>query len=464
MSSKLHNSNFKNKNIMKNSRRDFVKKLGVGTAGLAIGGTAMGFSAKSYSQIIGANDRIRVAVAGVHSRGLAHIEAISKCPNVSLEYVCDVDSKVAEIAVNKAVENTGVKPRIEMDVRKLVEKKDVDLVTIATPEHWHAPLTIMAVKAGKHVYVEKPVAHNLHEGELLTKLANKYPDTIIQMGVQGRSGGNNIIGIKEMQDGIIGDVYLAKAWYSNIRGTIGVGKKAPVPEWLDWDLWQGPASRQDYKDNIVHYNWHWFKNWGTGEMGNNAIHQLDACLWGLNFGYPEKITSFGGRYHFRDDWEFCDTQVSTYEYKDGKQIIWEGRSCNPYMNHEAPNGTIFFGTKGTVKILPEDDNYVATDLSGKVIRELGKHESHQPDLTGWSTMDLTISHFTNLMDAIRGKVKASAPIQVGVKANALCLLGNISQEVGRTLKIDQKKGKIIGDKEAAKMAYREYEKGWEPKV
>ncbi len=449
---------------MKNTRREFVKKVGLGTTALTIGGTALGYSAKSYSQIIGANDRIRVAVAGVHSRGLAHIQAISKCSNVSLEYICDVDSKVAEKAVNKAKEVAGVKPRVEVDFRKLVEEKDLDLVTIATPEHWHAPMAIMAVKAGKHVYVEKPCAHNLHEGELLAKLSEKYPKTVIQMGVQGRSGVRNIQGIKDMHEGLIGEVYLAKAWYANERGTIGIGKKVSVPEWLNWELWQGPAPREDYKDNIVHYNWHWFRKWGTGEMGNNAIHQLDACLWGLGLDHPEKVTSYGGRFHFKDDWEFCDTQVSTYEYSDGKQIIWEGRSCNPFRNYEAPNGVIFFGTKGTIKILPEDDTYIAYDLSGKIIRQAGEASEDQPDLTGWSTMGLTESHFMNTMDAIRGKAEAHAPIIQGVRGNALCLLGNISQKLGRTLIINPETGKIIGDKEATAMSYREYEPGWEPKV
>lgn len=450
---------------MQNTRRDFVKKIGLGSAALTLGGTAMGFSAKSYLQIKGANDRIRVAVTGVNSRGKAHIKAISQCTNVSIAYVCDVDTRAAEIASKMAEETTKERPKIQSDFRKLIEEKDIDLVTIATPEHWHAPMAIMAVKAGKHVYVEKPCAHNLREGEMLTELAKKYPKTIIQMGVQGRSGLRNIQGIKDIKDGLIGDVYLAKAWYANKRGTIGIGKKAPVPEWLNWDLWQGPAPREEYKDNVVHYNWHWFRKWGTGEMGNNAIHQLDNCLWGLGVDYPEQVTSYGGRFHFKDDWEFCDTQISSYKYSDGKQIIWEGRSCNPFRIYEASNGVIFSGTKGTVKILPEDDNYIAYDLAGKIIRQAGdKVSEEQPDLVGLSTMGLTEKHFMNAMEAIRGKVVADAPISQGVKANALCLLGNISQKLGRTLKINPIDGKILDDKEAIKMSSRQYEPGWEPKV
>jgi predicted dehydrogenase len=326
-------------------------------------------------------------------------------------------------------------------------------------------MTIMAVKAGKNVYVEKPCAHNLHEGEMLTELANKYPRTIIQMGVQGRSGSNNMKGIKDLRDGLIGEVYLAKAWYANKRGSIGTGKKVPVPDWLNWDLWQGPAPHEDYKDNIVHYNWHWFRKWGTGEMGNNAIHQLDNCLWGLGVDYPEQVTSYGGRFHFKDDWEFCDTQITSYKYPGGKQIIWEGRSCNPFRINEAPNGVIYSGTKGTIQILPEDDNYIAYDLDGKVIRKEGEKVSEeQPDLTGISTMGLSEKHFMNTMDAIRGKTQANAPVSLGVKANSLCLLGNISQKLDRTLRINPAGGKIIDDKDAIMMSSRQYEPGWEPKV
>jgi predicted dehydrogenase len=450
---------------MKVSRREFVKKVGLGSTALTIGGTAFGFSAKSYSQIKGANDRIRIAVVGVNSRGKAHIVAISKCSNISISYICDVDTRAAEAAAKMAEENTKERPKIQFDFRKLIEEKDLDLVTIATPEHWHAPMSIMAVKAGKNVYVEKPCAHNLREGEMLTELARKYPKIVIQMGVQGRSGMRNLQGIKDIQEGLIGDIYLAKAWYANERKTIGVGKKAPVPDWLNWELWQGPAPREEYKDNVVHYNWHWFRKWGTGEMGNNAIHQLDCCLWALGVDYPEAVTSYGGRFHFQDDWEFCDTQVSTYKYKGGKQIIWEGRSCNPFRIYDASNGVIFSGTKGTIKILPEDDNYTAYDLSGKIIRQTeDKINAEQPDLMGLSTMGLTEKHFMNTMESIRGKEIAHAPVSKGVKANALCLLGNIAQKLGRTLKIDTTNGKILDDKEADKMSSREYESGWEPEL
>lgn len=432
---------------------------------MSIGGIAVGFNAKSYTQILGANDRIRIGITGVNSRGKAHIKGMSTCPNVAITWICDVDSRAAQIGAKMAEDATKERPKVQEDFRKMIEEKDIDLITIATPEHWHAPMAILAVKAGKNVYVEKPCAHNLREGEMLTELAKKYPKTIIQMGVQGRSGLRNIQAIKDIKEGIIGDIYLAKAWYVNKRGTIGIGNKAPVPEWLNWDLWQGPAPHGDYKDNIVHYNWHWLRRYGTGEMGNNAIHQLDFCLWGLGVDYPEMVSSYGDRFHFKDDWEFCDTQLSTYKYAGGKQIIWEGRSCNPFRIYDAPNGVLFSGTKGTIKVLPEDDHYFAYDLSGKVIRQEGdKVSDEQPDLQGLSTMGLSEKHFMNTMESIRGKEQPHAPISLGVKANALCLLGNISQKLNRTLKIDPKTGKILNDKEASKMTSREYEPGWEPRV
>lgn len=350
---------------MRNSRREFVKQIGVGTVALTIGSTSFGFSAKKYSRILGANERIRVAVVGVNSRGLAHIESLAKIPNVSIASICDVDSTVADNAGKLVEKLTNTRPEIYQDIRKLIENKDIDLITIATPDHWHAPMTIMAVNAGKHVYVEKPCAHNLAEGEMLVELSKKFPDAIIQMGNQGRSGKNVIQGIKEIQEGTLGEVYFAKSWYTRRRGSIGTGIIVPVPERLNWDLWQGPAPRSSYKNNVVHYNWHWFQNWGTGEMGNNAIHQLDNCLWALGVDSPELVTSYGSRFHFKDDWEFCDTQVSNYKFSNGKQIVFESKSCDGLKTNNLANGSIYFGTKGSIQILPEDNSYSIFDLEGK---------------------------------------------------------------------------------------------------
>ena len=449
---------------MSRLRREFIKKAGLGSAALTLGGSAWGFSPKSYARIIGANDRVRVANVGVNSQGTEHMKAMVGCDNTSIAYICDVDSRAAEKTAQLAQEMTGDKPKIHEDFRKLIEEKDLDVVTIATPDHWHAPMAIMAVQAGKHVYVEKPCSYNLHEGELLQELSKKH-DKVIQMGNQGRSGPRIIQGMKDIHDGLIGEVYFAKSWYANKRGSIGNGKPAPVPDWLNWDLFQGPAPRREYKDNIVHYNWHWFRHWGTGEINNNGIHQLDVCRWALGVDYPEQVTSYGGRYHFDDDWEFPDSQVATFKYADGKQITWEGRSCNPFRKYDAPNGILFSGTKGTIRILPEDNHYTAYNLDNEVIRaeenataDLGD----QPQLVG--PLPQIILHMTNMLNAIREGEELHAPVADGAISNSLCHYGNISQDLGRTLRVDPKTGKILDDEEATNMSYREYEPGWEPTV
>jgi len=350
------------------SRRDFIKKAGLGTAAMTIGGIAPGLSAKSYGNVIDANSNLNFAVAGVHSRGLVHIDTILALKNVSIGYICDVDKKVAEAAALKVEKATGKRPQIIEDFRKLVEMKDLDAVTIATPEHWHAPMAILAAKAGKHVYCEKPVCHNLHEAELLIALSKKYPKLVLYYGCQGRSGTQNTQGIKDLKEGLIGEVYLAKAWYVSGRKSIGKGKVVPVPPELNWELFQGPAPREDYRDNIVHYNWHWFKTWGTGELGNNGVHQLDNIRWALDIDFPEKVTSVGGRYHFDDDWQFPDSQITTFTFPNNLTVQWEGRSCNNYSAYGDPNGVVYSGTKGTIRILPENDKYVAYDLNNKIIK------------------------------------------------------------------------------------------------
>jgi len=449
---------------MSTKRRDFIKQVSLGTAALTLGGSALGLSAKNYSQIQGANTRVNFAVAGVNSRGKAHIKTILSLPNTSIGYICDVDSRVAENAANTVEQATGKRPKIYADVRKLLEEKDLDALSIATPDHWHAPMTIMAVKAGKHVYVEKPDSHNLHETELLIALSKKYGNKqVIQYGAQGRSGSQNAIGVKDIKDGLIGKVYFAKAWYASSRKGIGIGKKVPVPDWLNWDLFQGPAPREDYRDNIVHYNWHWFLTWGTGECGGNAIHQLDNCRWALGVDYPEKVTSYGGRYHFADDQQFADTLLVSYKYSNGITIQWEGRSCNPMQVYDAPNGCMFYGTNGTIKILPENDVYVAYDMKNKIIKEFKGEDLPVDDRVGYGS--LNGKHFGNFLDAIRDGAKLNAPIAEGAKSTALTVLGNLSYKLGRTLTLSPD-GKILNDKEATNdiLCRRKYQPGWEPVV
>ncbi len=280
---------------MTNNRRDFIKKTTAGSLALTLGGLT--FPAMANARILGANDHINCAVIGVRSRAKAHVRAIHANTNAKILYNCDVDDVIIEEHNIWCQKTIGYVPKVEKDFRKILEDKDVDAVFIATPEHWHAPMAIMAMQAGKHVYIEKPCSHNPHENDLLVAAQNKYGKKV-QMGNQQRSAQTSIQGIKDIRAGEIGEVYKGEAYYSNNRGSIGKGKEITVPKTLDWDLWQGPAPREAYRDNIHPYNWHWFKTWGTGEMHNNGTHEVDICRWALGVDLPESVTSFGGKHTF----------------------------------------------------------------------------------------------------------------------------------------------------------------------
>jgi predicted dehydrogenase len=251
------------------------------------------------------------------------------------------------------------------DFRRALDDKNVDALAIAAPDHWHTPMTLLALKAGKHVYLEKPSGHDPHEDELLIAASSKY-DKHVQLGTQRRSGPRFFEAIQAMKDGAIGKPYLARAWYANTRTTIGKGKEVPVPPELDYELWQGPA-RTPYRDNVVHYNWHWFKQWGTGEICNNGTHEIDVARWLLGVDYPTTVISYGHRNHFADDWEFPDTQDAMFEFADGKTIVWHGQSCNGLPMYDRGRGTMLLGTEGSLII--DQDGWVLADLRNKVIKE-----------------------------------------------------------------------------------------------
>lgn len=440
---------------MKKTRRDFVKKTGIITLG-----ATLGISAKSYANILGANERLVIGVAGVKSRGRALIEGASKVPNTTIKYICDVDSReeaTSAALVSKVNNNT---PSFFVDIRKMLEQKDMDVLMIATPDHWHAPMTLMGLQAGKHVYVEKPCGHNAREGELLIEAQKKY-GKVVQMGNQQRSAPTSIQAVKDIRNGIIGEVYFAKAWYYNKRGSIGKGQQTPVPAWLNWDLWQGPAPRTAFKDNLVHYNWHWFWHWGTGEICNNGTHEIDVCRWALGVDYPTKVSSSGGRYHFKDDWEFYDTQITNFEFANNKMISWEGNSCNPYRISGTDRGASIHGTNGT--ILLTRNYYRLYDMDNKLVKEMTESEmSATTNVVGGGGLDAY--HIDNFADAIRKSTPQNSDITEGHKSVLLCHLGNISQKMGTSLETSPTNGRILNNKKAMKMWGREYEKGWEMKV
>jgi predicted dehydrogenase len=437
------------------TRREFLDTLAVGAAGLAVGSTA-----KSYSQILGSNDRLNFAVIGLNSRAYAHLSALKANRDAArITHVCDVDSNILAKFALSTQQEMGYAPATSKDFRTILQEKDVDAITIATPDHWHTPMAIYGLQAGKHVYVEKPCSHNPAEGALLVRAQQKY-GKLVQMGTQQRSSPHTIEIVDKIHNGLIGRAYYAKAWYSNTRKSIGVGKEVPVPAQLDWDLWQGPAPRQPYKDNVQPYNWHWFRIWGTGETLNNGTHEVDVCRWALGADYPNRVTASGGRYQFKDDWQFYDTLVTSFEY-DNKLISWEGKCCQGMKFYDRDRGSTIMGTTGTV--LVDRGGYEIYDLKGNKTSEYktGK-ESSSSDLVGRDSM--TDAHFANFIAGIRKGEKLNAPVSVGNVAVTMLQLSNIAWETNRELHLDPADGRIQSDPKAMEMWGREYEKGWAPHI
>ena len=445
------------------TRRDFIKNVAIGTAAVSMGGALPSFSAKSYKNIIGANDRIRLAAIGVNARGNALAAGFAREKGCEVSHVCDVDTRAMVKCIKTVKDIAGNTPKEERDIRKLLESKDFDAVAIATPEHWHAPAALMALKAGKHVYLEKPTSHNPAENEILMQAVPKY-NRVLQTGMQRRSWPNVIQGIQEVKDGSIGNVYFGKAWYTANRPTIGVGSVTAVPSWLDWELWQGPAPRvKEFKDNFVHYNWHWFENWGTGEAGNNSVHFIDLVRWGMGLTYPTGVNSSGGRYRFNDDWEFPDTQIINLEFGKDKLISWEGRSCHPRGLEDTRVGGAFYGDKGTI-IISAGNSYKLYDLDDKLIKDVKSDLEFKEGDTMNPSQKLDSFHFENFLDAIRKSTPLFADINEGAISTTLALLGNIAQKTGTKLNTDPRNGHILKNKEASKLWSRKYAKGWEMKL
>ena len=439
------------------TRREFLDSLAVGAATVAVNATA-----KSYRQILGANDRLNFAVIGLNGRAYAHLSSLKANRSAArISHVCDVDANILRKFADSTQQEMGEAPATNKDFRSILALKDVDAITIATPDHWHAPMAIAGLQAGKHVYVEKPCSHNPAEGVMLVQAQQKYRK-LVQMGTQQRSSPHTIDIVHKIHDGIIGRPYFAKAWYSNVRKSIGTGKEVPVPPQLDWDLWQGPAPRQAYRDNVHPYNWHWFRTWGTGETLNNGTHEVDVCRWALGVDYPAKVTSSGGRYHFKDDWQFYDTLVTSFEYED-KMIAWEGKSCQGMKYYGRDRGSTIMGTDGTV--LVDRGGYELYDLKGNKTSEFkaaSSPSSASADLIGRDSM--TDAHFANFIAGIRNGEKLNAPVADGNIAVTMLQLSNIAWEVSRELHLDTQNGRIQNDADAMKMWGREYEKGWAPHV
>lgn len=423
------------------SRRTFLKQTSATSTALVTLGVAGSFRASGSP-----NDKLVIGIMGCNGRGRDHVAGHLAVPNVEIAYICDVDSRAIEKGMTALSNKQARKPQGIKDFRRMLEDKTVDAISIATPDHWHAPATILACAAGKHVNVEKPGSHNGHESQIMVEAARKHK-RVVQMGNQRRSWPWVIEGMNALHTGEIGKLFFARAWYTNRRGSIGRGKPAPVPDWLDYELWQGPAPEKPYRDNILHYNWHWFWQWGTGELGNNGIHALDLARWGLQVDAPQRVTCGGNRYHFDDDQETPDIYVTSFDFGD-KLISWEGQSCDPRGFEGSGFGVNFYGENGTMVMANDVKIY---DTKDKLVREIkGKGDD--------------VLHFANFADAIRDGKRLNSEIEEGQKGTLLCHLGNIAWRSGQTVNFDPKARKIVGDRKAAEFWRREYRRGWEPKV
>lgn len=447
-------------------RRNFLKRssaagIGLGVAEL-LGSLTTARAQAAPLRKIGPNDKITAAVFGTNGRGLSHVNCLTSLPNVEITYICDVDSRALAKGLKQVAKKQATAPQGLGDFRKALEDPALDVVTIATPDHWHTPMAILAMAAGKHVYVEKPCSQNPYEGEILLEAVNKY-QRIVQMGAQRRSSAAMRQIIPEIHNGLIGKTYFAKGWYTNGRASIGKGKPAPVPEWLDYELWQGPAPRAAFVDNLIHYNWHWHWLYGTGEALNNGTHEMDVARWALDVKWPTRVSSNGGRYAFQDDWETPDTQNILWDFPEGKSMSWEGRSCNPFPVEGKPRGTMVYGTEGAA--LLDGDDYIIYDKDGKIVKQAKGTEIVDPTNTvSGSGEGMDTAHVSNFLETIRGKAELHCPIEEGYKSVTLLHLGNIAWRTGHDLHCDPSNGHILNDPEAMKLWKRTYEPGWEPKV
>lgn len=399
------------------------------------------------------SQQLVVGVMGTNGRGTSLTQRFAGMPGTEIAYVCDVDERNAARAASAVNEITGKAPQAIQDFRRILDDKHVDILVIAAPDHWHGPATILGCSAGKHVYCEKPACHNPQEGEWMVEAARKNK-RCVQLGTQRRSMPATREAIAKLHDGVIGDVLEARCWYFNPRPSIGHMKLGTPPAWLDYALWQGPAPARPYRefpaiaDNPFHYHWHWFWHWGTAELGNNGVHTVDICRWGLGVDYPQKVTFAGGRYRYHDDQETPDTDFASFDF-GGKLLTWEARSWSKRRSSDPDHEIAFFGTAGSLTI--GGGGYKRYDLAGKLVEQQKGDASDAP-------------HVKNFLAGIREAEKLNAEIEEGFKSTLLCLLGNISYRTGQTLMIDPATHKPTGNPAAMQLWRREYQPGWEPKV
>lgn len=470
-------------------RRDFIKTGLIGTTGIVIGG--MGFSAKSYGSIIGANDRINLSVIGIRNQGTVHINSLltlKDTHNIVIKTLCDTDEQLFEPASKLVFDKTGLKPKTEWDIHKVLEDKEIDAVTIAIPNHWHALATIWACQAGKHVYIEKPASHNVWEGRKMIEARDKY-NTRVQVGLQSRSSENIKEAIKFLHEGGIGDIYMVRALVYKARNSFGWAEKGVPPSTFHYDRWLGPATYRVYSQKRSHYAWHWYWDTGNGEAGNTGPHQLDIARWGMNKNeHPSSIFSSGGLFGFKKDaptpanrtpavmayggvetfgnerttQETPNMQNCVFKYDDGKVIEFETRGW--YTNQEGSEGqevgNIFYGNDGWLEIY--GDAWRAfrgrekKPFASSKVSSASHYDELQEDVK-------RAKHFANFIEAIRSgnDETLNCNINEGFYSSALPLLANISYKLERNLKFMGDYEKFANDPEADDQLTRVYRKPYE---
>lgn len=406
-------------------------------------------SAGTYVRAAGANERVRAALIGLGNMGNTHLSAWQAMPNAELVSVCDIDASRLAAAMQI---NPGVKP-VE-DFRRILDDRSIDAVVIAIPDHWHVPAALLALEAGKHLYVEKPCSHNLREGRALVDAARRH-GLLVQHGTQSRSNPFVMSGIQLLQDGIIGEVLVGKAWNVQRRENIGRLQPESPPAGIDYDTWLGPAPAMPFQANRFHYNWHWWYDLGTGDIGNDGVHELDLARWGLGVtGLPSCVSASGGKYFFDDDQQFPDTMTASFEFgredaaKPPRQLMFEMRLWSPVSPYNVDNGCEFYGTKGRM-LLSKNGKIQAVGNDKRSIPLEGLPKPKEP-------RSCVLDHAANFVAAIRDAQPLHAEIEVGHHSTALAHLGNISTRLGRSLEVDVTNEQCVGDDEANRLWGREY--------
>jgi predicted dehydrogenase len=412
------------------------------TAALSLGAAAASFPHLRAADA--AKQKLRVAVIAL-GRGLGHVSALLTLPDVEIAYLAEVDPKRLEIGLKMVTDKQSATCEGVKDFRKILGDPTLDAVFIATPNFWHTPAALLTLKAGKHVYVEKPGSQNPHESEMIVAAAKKY-GRLVQMGNQRRTWMKEAIAA--LHAGPIGTLRYARAFYYNARAAVGQSAKPAAPG-TDLDLWQGPVPTEREIAPFVHYDWHWLWHWGNGELGNNGIHHLDVLRWGLQVEIPQRVTYNGGRYWHDDAQETPDTGTAVFDFgKVGME--WVQSSCFPRAAEKPLGECLFYGEGGTFAI--SGSAWTIYDPKGATIGE------------GKGPGGGDAAHMGNFLDTIRGKTSLNSPIEEGQKSTMLCHYGNIAYRTNTVVRVDQKTGRLIDNPDGEKLWRREYRKGWEPQV